>query len=105
MDFVDKIKENKKYNVLYNYLFYKGKLSNEFIIIYNLLLLLPLQKYDIIDNQMVARSYYDSIDLLVGSEALIGTNGAPDLSVDIRYANDLGSTNIKKSKKNFSTIY
>ena len=59
---------------------------------------LPALKYDIIDNQMVERSYHDNIDLLVGSEALIGTNGAPDLSVDVRYANDLGSANIKKSK-------
>jgi len=59
---------------------------------------IPSLKYDIRNNEMVARSYYDSIDLLVGSEVLIGTNGSPDLSVDVRYANDLGSTNIKKSK-------
>jgi len=59
---------------------------------------LPSIKYDINNNQLVARSYYDSVDLLVGSESLIGTSGSPDLSVDVRYANDLGSVNIKKSK-------
>jgi len=59
---------------------------------------LPVLKYDIENNEMVARSYYDSIDLLVGSQSLIGTNGVSNLSVDVRYVNDLGSTNIKKSK-------
>jgi hypothetical protein len=59
---------------------------------------LPVLKYDIDNNEMIARSYYDNIDLLVGSEALIGTNGAPNLSIDARYTNDLGSANIKKSK-------
>jgi hypothetical protein len=55
-------------------------------------------KYDISNGELVARSYYDSVDLLVGSEALIGTNGSPNLSIDLRYAADLGSANIKKSK-------
>ena len=59
---------------------------------------IPELKYDIQSGRLVARKYYDSIDLLVGSESLIGTNGTPDLSVDIRYANDLGSPNIRKSK-------
>jgi hypothetical protein len=58
----------------------------------------PVLKYDIKNNEMIARSYYDSVDLLIGSESLIGTNGSADLSVDARYANDLGSANIKKSK-------
>ena len=58
----------------------------------------PILKYDIRDEEMVARTYFDDIDLLVGSESLIGTNGTPDLSVDVRYATDLGSPNIKKGK-------
>ena len=56
----------------------------------------PILKYDIRDEEMVARTYFDDIDLLVGSESLIGTNGTPDLRVDVRYATDLGSPNIKK---------
>ena len=58
---------------------------------------IPTLNYDIEDGHMVPRSYYDSIDLLVGSESLIGTNGAPDFSVDPRYADDLGSPNLKKT--------
>lgn len=53
-------------------------------------------KYDIKDGNLVARSYFDSIDLLVGSESLIGLNGTPDFSVDPRYATDLGSPNLTK---------
>ena len=39
---------------------------------------------------------FDSIDLLLGSAALIGIGSAPDLSVDPRYATDLGSPDITK---------
>ena len=55
-------------------------------------------KYDIdVENgAAVARSYYDVIDLLVGSESLIGLSGVPNNAVDIRYATDLGSQNVTK---------
>ena len=39
---------------------------------------------------------FDSIDLLIGSNALIGIGGAADLSVDPRYVTDLGSDDITK---------
>ena len=39
---------------------------------------------------------FDSIDLLIGSAALVGIGSAPDLSVDPRYATDLGSPDITK---------
>ena len=57
----------------------------------------PFLKYDISDGKLVTRKYLDSIDLLVGSDSVVGTNGTPDLTVDPRYAEDLGSPNIKKT--------
>ena len=39
---------------------------------------------------------YDVIDLLIGSESLIGLSGVPNNAVDIRYATDLGSQNVTK---------
>ena len=54
-------------------------------------------KYDIKDGQLVARKYHDSIDLLLGSNSVVGTGGAADPTVDPRYATDLGSPNIKKT--------
>ena len=57
----------------------------------------PFLKYDISDGKLISRRYVDSIDLLVGSDSIVGTNGTPDLTVDPRFATDLGSTNIKKT--------
>jgi len=54
-------------------------------------------KYDIDDGKLVARKYTDSIDLLLGSNTVAGIDGAPDPTVDPRYATDLGSPNIQKS--------
>ena len=57
----------------------------------------PFLKYDINEGKLVSRKHTDSIDLLIGSASVVGTNGTPDLSVDPRYAEDLGSPNIKKT--------
>jgi len=57
----------------------------------------PVLKYDINEGKLVSRKHTDSIDLLIGSASVVGTNGTPDLSVDPRYAEDLGSPNIKKT--------
>ena len=57
----------------------------------------PFLKYDIDDGKLVSRKKKDSIDLLIGSGAIVGTNGTPDLTVDPRYATDLASPNIKLS--------
>jgi len=57
----------------------------------------PVLKYDINEGKLVSRKHTDSIDLLIGSASVVGTNGTPDLSVDPRYATDLGSPNIKKT--------
>ena len=57
----------------------------------------PFLKYDIDDGKLVSRKKKDSIDLLIGSGAIVGTNGTPDLTVDPRYATDLASPNIKKT--------
>ena len=57
---------------------------------------IPDLKYDIEDGAAVARANYDVIDLLIGSESLIGLSGVPNNAVDIRYATDLGSQNVTK---------
>ena len=57
----------------------------------------PFLKYDIDEGKLVSRKYSDSIDLLVGSNSVVGTNGAPDLSVDPRYVTDFGNPNVKKT--------
>ena len=57
---------------------------------------LPELKYDIENGEAVARANYDVIDLLLGSESLIGVTGVPNNAVDIRYATDLGSQNVTK---------
>ena len=57
----------------------------------------PFLKYDINEGKLITRKHTDSIDLLIGSDSVVGTNGTPDLSVDPRYATDLGSPNIKKT--------
>ena len=54
-------------------------------------------KYDIKDGKLVARKFHDSIDLLLGSESVVGTNGAADPTVDARFTDDLGSPNIRKT--------
>ena len=55
----------------------------------------PFLKYDINEGKLTPRKHSDSIDLLIGSASVVGTNGTPDLSVDPRFATDLGSPNIK----------
>ncbi len=55
----------------------------------------PFLKYDINEGKLTARKHSDSVDLLIGSASVVGTNGSPDLSVDPRFATDLGSPNIK----------
>ena len=57
----------------------------------------PFLKYDINEGKLVSRKYSDSVDLLVGSASVVGTNGTPDLTIDPRYATDLGSPNIRKT--------
>jgi len=57
----------------------------------------PVLKYDINEGKLISRKHSDSIDLLIGSSSVVGTNGTPDLSIDPRYATDLGSPNIKKT--------
>jgi len=54
-------------------------------------------KYDIDNGKLVSRKYHDSIDLLLGSNSIVGTEGAADPTVDPRFAEDLGSPNIKKT--------
>ena len=54
-------------------------------------------KYDIDEGKLVSRKYTDTIDLLLGSNTVAGIDGAPDPTVDPRYATDLGSPNIQKS--------
>ena len=57
---------------------------------------LPELKYDVKDGTAIARENYDVVDLLIGSESLIGLSGVPNNAVDIRYATDLGSQNVTK---------
>jgi hypothetical protein len=57
---------------------------------------LPELKYDVEDGVAVARANYDVVDLLIGSESLIGLSGVPNNAVDVRYATDLGSQNVTK---------
>ena len=54
-------------------------------------------KFDVEDGKLVSRKYHDSIDLLLGSNSVVGTSGAADPTVDPRFAEDLGSPNIKKT--------
>ena len=57
----------------------------------------PSLNYNIENGTMVPRANFDSIDLLVGSEAVIGLNGTPDPTVDLFYATDIGSPNLRKT--------
>ena len=54
-------------------------------------------KYDIQNGNLVARNNNDSIDLLIGSEQIVGLNGTPDVTIDPRFANDLTSPNIRRT--------
>ena len=57
----------------------------------------PFLKYDLDEGKLVSRKYTDSIDLLVGSNSVVGTNGTPDLTLDPRYVEDFGNPNIRKT--------
>ena len=57
----------------------------------------PFLKYDLDEGKLVTRKYTDSIDLLVGSNSVVGTNGTPDLTLDPRYVTDFGNPNIRKT--------
>ena len=57
----------------------------------------PFIKYDLNEGKLVSRKYTDSIDLLVGSNSVVGTNGTPDLTLDPRYVSDFGNPNIRKT--------
>ena len=54
-------------------------------------------KYELDNGTLIAKQHRDSIDLLIGSNTVVGLNGAPDPTVDPRYTNDLGSPNIVKT--------
>ena len=57
----------------------------------------PFLKYDLDEGKLVSLKYTDSIDLLIGSSLIVGTNGAPDFSVDPRYVTDFGNPNIRRT--------
>ena len=57
----------------------------------------PFIKYDLDEGKLVSRKHTNSIDLLVGSNSIVGTNGTPDLSLDPRYVEDFGNPNIRKT--------
>ncbi len=54
-------------------------------------------KYELDNGTLIAKQHRDSVDLLLGSNTVVGLNGAPDPTVDPRYTNDLGSPNIVKT--------
>ena len=54
-------------------------------------------KFEVENGQLQAKKYRDGIDLLMGSNSVVGLTGAADPTVDPRFAEDLGSPNIKKS--------
>jgi len=51
---------------------------------------------DVSNGILRPQPYSTSIDLLLGSQALIGIGTTANPTIDINYANDLGSSNIKK---------
>ena len=57
----------------------------------------PFLKYDLDEGKLVSLKYTDSIDLLAGSNSVVGTNGTPDLSLDPRYVTDFGNPNIRRT--------
>ena len=54
-------------------------------------------KYDIKDGKLVSKKHFDSIDLLIGSNSIVGTDGTPDFTLDPRYVTDFGNPNIRKT--------
>ena len=52
---------------------------------------------DIANGLLKPQTYSTSIDLLLGSEAIIGIGTLSNPNVDLRFVTDLGSPNIKKS--------
>ncbi len=54
-------------------------------------------KYDINEGKLVTKKHIDSIDLLIGSNSVVGTDGTPDLTLDPRYVTDFGNPNIRKT--------
>ena len=54
-------------------------------------------KYEIDGGKLTPKKTRDSIDLLIGSNSVVGLTGAPDPTVDPRFAEDLGSPNIQKT--------
>ena len=54
-------------------------------------------KFEVDNGKLTAKKYRDSIDLLMGSNSVVGLQGAPDPTVDPRFAEDLGSPNITKT--------
>ena len=62
MEFSEKVQLYNKYNILHNYFYNYGKLSHEFIIIYNVLLLIPnLNENELIINKIF---YFYLVNLL-----------------------------------------
>lgn len=51
---------------------------------------------DISNGNLRPKHYTTSIDLILGSESLIGLNQESNSSIDLRFVNDLGTPNIKK---------
>ena len=58
---------------------------------------LPSLKFEVAGGELVPVKHFDSIDLLVGSNNLIGLTQDPDPTIDARYVQDLGSTNIRRT--------
>ena len=58
---------------------------------------LPSLRYEVQDGELVSVKHFDSIDLLIGSNDLIGLTQDPDPTIDARYVQDLGSTNIRRT--------
>ena len=51
---------------------------------------------DPVDGRLRPQHYTTSIDLLLGSEAIVGAATSSNPSADYRYATDLGDTNVKR---------
>lgn len=60
---------------------------------------------DISSGILRPQPYSTSIDLIVGSEALLGIGTTSNPNIDINYANDFGSPNIKKTGNVISLNY
>ena len=51
---------------------------------------------DAVDGRLRPQHYTTSIDLLLGTEAIVGAATSSNPSADFRYAEDLGDTNVKR---------